>query len=97
MVFQHTFDDICIAEDMSMSSDRQQIIVSTTGESVRVKRMTAGSRVVQFARSVTNLSSSTLTHKRKDSWSKGQVMKAIWYTFVSATQGKGAYSRNIKE
>ena len=41
-------------EDMSMGNDGQQILVSTIGEPVRAKRMTAGSRVTQFVVSVSD-------------------------------------------
>lgn len=44
----------CVIEDMSMGNDGQQILVSTTGEPVRAKRMTAGSRVTQFVGSVSD-------------------------------------------
>lgn len=52
---QHaSFGGACLIEDMSMSNDGQQILVSTTGEPVRAKRMTAGSRVMQFVGSVSD-------------------------------------------
>ncbi|KAH7117277.1 hypothetical protein B0J13DRAFT_533066 [Dactylonectria estremocensis] len=44
----------CVIEDMSMGNDGQQILVSTTGEPVRVQRMTAGSRTMQFVGSVSD-------------------------------------------
>ncbi|KAH8659477.1 hypothetical protein BGZ61DRAFT_523576 [Ilyonectria robusta] len=37
-----------VIEDISMGNDGQQILVFTTGELVEAKRVTAGSRVVQF-------------------------------------------------
>ncbi|KAH6877050.1 hypothetical protein B0T10DRAFT_464753 [Thelonectria olida] len=44
----------CVIEDMSMGNDGQQILVSTTGQPVRVQRMTAGSRAMQFVGSVSD-------------------------------------------
>jgi hypothetical protein len=44
----------CVIEDMSMGNDGQQILVSTTGQPVRVQRMTAGSRTMQFVGSVSD-------------------------------------------
>lgn len=48
------FSGGCVVGEMVTGTDGQQIIVSTTGEFVRVKSLVAGIRAVQFVGSVSD-------------------------------------------